>query len=343
MKILQLMAGAKNGGAENFFVRLVSALSAEGIEQQAVIRAHPLRRTELETNGAVVHEAKYGGMLDPFTRIKLKRIANMFSPDIVMSWMNRAAAAIPAGPWINVGRLGGYYNLKYYKKCDYLICNTDAIRDYVIRSDWPGERAVTLPNFIDETRLPAVNRSLFNTPQDCPLIVCMGRLHPNKAFDVIIDVLGRIENARLWIVGDGPLAGELRQKAIDCSVQDRVRFLGWRQDISAIHAAADVFVCPSRHEPLGNVILEAWAMGTPVVAAAAQGPVQLIVDGENGLLVPVDDPEQLAKAIKRVLTDQTLAARLKEKGKECYFKNFSRAVALPEYIDFFTRICDGRK
>ena len=337
------MAGAKNGGAENFFVRLVSALGAEGIEQQAVIRAHPLRRTELETNGIVVHEAKYGGRLDPFTRIKLKRTADAFRPDIVMSWMNRAAAAIPAGPWVNVGRLGGYYNLKYYKKCDYLICNTDAIRDYVVQMNWSGERVVRVPNFIDETRLPPVNRSLFNTPQGCPLIVCMGRLHRNKAFDVIIEALGRIENTCLWIVGDGPMADGLRQKAIDCSVQDRVRFLGWRQDISAIHAAADIFVCPSRHEPLGNVILEAWAMGTPVVAAAAQGPSQLIVDGENGLLVPVDDPEQLALAIKRVLADQALAAHLKEKGKECYSKNFSRAVVVPEYIDFFTRLCVGRK
>ena len=84
-------------------------------------------------------------------------------------------------------------------------------------------------------------------------------------------------------------------------------------------------------------------MGTPVVAAAAQGPSQLIVDGENGLLVPVDDPEQLALAIKRVLADQALAAHLKEKGKECYNKNFSRAVVVPEYIDFFTRLCVGRK
>jgi len=253
--------------------------------------------------------------------------------------MNRASVAAPVGPWINIGRLGGYYNLKYYKNCDYLICNTDDLRNYVVRLNWPGERAVYLPNFIDEERLPPLERTRFNTPQDRPLIVCIGRLHHNKAFDVVIEALCNIENAYLWIVGDGPLAGELRRKAVDCSVQDRVRFLGWRDDIPAIHATADVFVCPSRHEPLGNVILEAWAMEVPVVAAAAQGPAQLIVNGVNGLLVPVDDPGKLSAAIKRVLEDQVLATHLKGKGKECYFKNFSRSVVVPKYIEFFTGLC----
>lgn len=336
------MAGAKTGGAENFFVRLVSALSQEGIEQQAAIRTHSARRTELESNGVVVHEAAYGGMLDPFTRIKLKRLADVFRPDIVMSWMNRASAVAPAGPWINVGRLGGYYDLKYYKKCNYLICNTSDLREYTVKLKWPRDRIVHLPNFIDESRLPAVDRSLFNTPRDRPLIVCFGRLHRNKAFDVMIEALSRIENAYLWITGDGPLAGQLRQLAAEHSVQDRVRFLGWRQDVAAIHAAADVFVCPSRHEPLGNVILEAWALGTPVVAAAAQGPAQLIVDRENGLLVAVDDPEKMAEAIKIVLEDRALAARLKDKGRECYFKNFSRAMVVPQYIEFFSRLGAGR-
>ena len=123
------------------------------------------------------------------------------------------------------------------------------------------------------------------------------------------------------------------------SVQDRVRFLGWRDDVAAIHAAADVFVCPSRHEPLGNVILEAWAYGTPVVAAVSQGPSQLIIDRVNGLLVPVDDPVHMAEAIKQVLGDRALAVRLKDAGKKTYFAEFSRSKVVKKYIEFFTGIC----
>ena len=336
------MAGARTGGAENFFVRLVAALGMEGIIQQAAIRTHPQRRDILEKNGVVVHELSYGGWFDLCTRARLKRISNAFRPDIVMTWMNRATSAAPVGPWITVGRLGGYYDLKYYKKCDHLICNTADLRAYVINKDWPGEKVVYLPNFIDEAGLPAVDRALFATPDDNPLIVCFGRLHRNKAFDVAIDALSRIDQAWLWIVGEGPWAGHLRQKTLEHSVQDRVRFLGWREDVSAIHAAADIFLCPSRHEPLGNVVLEAWAYGTPVVAAASQGPGQLIVDGVNGLLVPVDDAAKMAEAIKLLLADRTLAARLKVAGRECYYKNFSRAVVVKKYIEFFTGICARR-
>ena len=338
MRILQLMAGGRNGGTENFFVRLVTALSDERIVQQAAIRTHRVRRDKLENSGIPVHELSYGGLFDLRTGARLKKIAGDFRPDIVMSWMNRASTAAPTGPWINVGRLGGYYNLKYYKKCAYLICNTPDLCDYVIRKDRPQDKVVCLPNFIDETVAPAIDRASFDTPQDKPLIVCFGRLHENKAFDVMIAALSRIEHAYLWIVGEGPLAGQLQQRAKDHSVQDRVRFLGWRDDVSALHAAADVFVCPSRHEPLGNVILEAWAYGTPVVAACSQGPAQLIVDQVNGLLVPVDNAEKLAEAIKQVLGDHALAARLKDAGKKAYFDKFSRDKVVKKYIDYFNSL-----
>ena len=333
------MAGAATGGAENFFVRLVSALGHEGIIQQAVIRRHPGRKAKLEGNGVVVHEAFYRRLFDPFTRTKLKKTAHAFRPDIVMTWMNRATAVVPVGPWINVGRLGGYYDLKYYKKCDYLICNTADLCAYIVAKGWPRDKVVCLPNFIDETVLPAIDRALFDTPSVCPLIVCCGRLHHNKAFDVMIAALSKIKHAYLWMAGDGPLAGQLQQKAKEYSVQDRVRFLGWREDVSAIHAAADVFVCPSRHEPLGNVILEAWAYGTPVVAASSQGPAQLIVDKVNGLLVPVGDPVKMAEAISLVLADRALATRLKEAGREVYFGKYSRAIVVKKYIEFFNNIC----
>ena len=79
------MAGAASGGAENFFVRLVTALGEEGIDQQAVIRPCPARRSVLERHGVVVHEAPYRGILDLFTRGRLKRIAGTYGPDIVMA------------------------------------------------------------------------------------------------------------------------------------------------------------------------------------------------------------------------------------------------------------------
>ena len=82
--------------------------------------------------------------------------------------------------------------------------------------------------------------------------------------------------------------------------------------------AADICVLPSRWEPFGTVMLEAWAAGTPLVAAASQGPAALIEDGGNGLLVPIDDAPALAAAIGRLIADPALEARLIERGRADY-------------------------
>ena len=211
--------------------------------------------------------------------------------------MNRASSFAPAGPWVNVGRLGGYYNLKYYKNCQYLVCNTNDICKYVIAHGWPEDKVRYIPNFVDEEKIPAISRSEANTPLDAPLIVAAGRLHHNKAMDTLIAAMAFIDDSFLWIVGSGPEESSLKKMVRDLNLQDRVRFLGWQDKISSVYAAADIFVCPSRHEPLGNVVLEAWSQEIPVVATMSEGPRGLISNEINGLLVPVDDPFVMAEGI----------------------------------------------
>jgi glycosyltransferase involved in cell wall biosynthesis len=125
----------------------------------------------------------------------------------------------------------------------------------------------------------------------------MGRLHDAKAHDVTLNALARVSDAVLWIAGTGPLEGDLRQLAHDLGVAERVRWLGWRSDAGALYRAADLVVFPSRFEPLGNVVIQAWAYGKPVIAAEAAGPKALIRDGDDGLLVPINDDVALAEAI----------------------------------------------
>ena len=92
----------------------------------------------------------------------------------------------------------------------------------------------------------------------------------------LLAALAEGPDAYLWLVGTGSLAGVLTSQAASLGLEERVRFLGWREDTAALYAAADLYVCPSRIEPLGNVVIEAWAHNTPVVAAAAAGPAALI-------------------------------------------------------------------
>lgn len=333
--VLQVMAGAKVGGAEAFYMRLVSALQAAGTKQEAIIRKHAERRKVFETAGVPVTELSFGGKFDLFTKKDLKKKAKAFDPDIVMVWMNRAARIAPKGDWTVVGRLGGYYKLKNYQRCDHLIGNTQDIRDYLLSEGWPKERAWYLPNFVNDQKRPAVDRKAFDTPANAPLLLCLGRLHTNKGFDTAIEMLEHLPEAYLWIAGEGKDESALKAQATQAGVSKRVRFLGWRDDAPALLSAADIFLCSSRHEPLGNIVLEAWAHEVPVVAAAAQGPSQLIEDGKTGLLAPVDDAKALAKAAKKLIASKDLCAELVGNAQDVYTEKYSEKTVVAAYQEFF--------
>ena len=341
-RILHAMAGAKVGGAEAFFVRLVCALHKAGEPQRVVIRPNESRIDAIQSAGIGIAEAPFGGVFDMKTTSILRREVDRFTPEIVMSWMSRAARF--AGrvrkrrTFVHVARLGGYYDLKYYRGCDHLIGNTPDIVDYLVREGWPASRAHFVPNFVDATWAPAADRAALDTPADAPALLLLGRLHENKGIDVAIEALADLPHTYLWIAGDGPLRDALGELAASRGVEDRVRFLGWRTDVPALLTACDMLVCPSRHEPLGNVIIEAWAHGAPVVAAESAGPSWLIEDGKNGLLVPIDDAGALAKAVGGLMADHLRRQQLVAGGRAAYEARFTETSVVAEYRALFDRL-----
>ena len=342
LRVLQAMAGAPHGGAEAFFTRLVIALHRAGLSQRVVIRRDAARAAKLRAAGIEPIELPFGGLLDIATPLALARVLRDFRPQIVLSWMSRATRMMPprmlAGGYTHAARLGGYYDLKYYRRCDHLVGNTRAIVDYARKGGWAAERVHYLPNFVDAAPAKPVDRAQFDTPQDATLVLGLGRLHPNKGFDAALDAVAKLDGVWFWLAGEGELREPLAAQARRLGIEERVRFLGWREDIAALLASADMLVCPSRHEPLGNVVIEAWAQARPVVAAASDGPAALIVDGKSGLLTPVDDAEALAAAIRRVASDPALAAQLAAGGRAAYESGFTEAAVVRDYLDFFKRI-----
>jgi len=342
MRVLQAMAGSEYGGAEAFFTRLVVALHHAGLEQRVVIRENPARAQTLRDEGIEPVELPFGGMLDFRTRKGLKKEIDDFNPDIVLTWMNRASLKCPEGDFVHAGRLGGYYDLKYYKNCDHLIGNTQDIRDYLLSQGWAAEKAHYLANFVSAEQAEPLDRKELYTPQTAPLVVALGRLHENKAFDVLLEAVSRVPGIYLWIAGEGPLRGELEKLAEKHAVKPRTRFLGWREDTAAILASADLFVCPSRHEPLGNVVIEAWAQGVPVLAADSYGPGTLIEQNETGVLVPVDDAKTMSLAIRNLLADDTLRGHIAEGGNKVYKEKFTEKIVVAQYMDFFNRLMEEK-
>lgn len=337
-RVLQAMAGSEHGGAEAFFERLAPALARAGLEQRVLIRENAERAGVLRAGGIEPVQLDFGGLLDFSTKPAFKREIASFRPDVVMTWMSRATRFCPRGDFIHVARLGGYYDLKYYDRCNHLIGNTPDIVAYAVRGGWPRERAHYLPNFVDCEPMPAIPRATLGVPEEAKLLLALGRLHTNKAFDVLIDALPSLPDMWLLLAGEGPEEAALKERARKLGVADRIRFLGWRRDVGVLYSAADMLVCPSRYEPLGNIVIEAWAHQRPVVAARSMGPSHLIHHDDLGVLVPVDDAASLAEGIRRVFDDPALRARIVAAGRRHYETEFTEQAIVARYLAFFKAI-----
>ena len=103
-----------------------------------------------------------------------------------------------------------------------------------------------------------------------------------------------------------------------------MKFLGWRNDRASLFKTADVCVYPSREEPFGNVVVEAWACGTPLVTTASTGPRWLVRDGKDALMTPVDDVDALSAGIRRLLASPELRASLAAAGRRRVAEEFLR-------------------
>jgi glycosyltransferase involved in cell wall biosynthesis len=333
MLTAQVMAGAPVGGAEVFFERLCAALHRAGEPVLPVIRRDAARVGRLEAAGLAPVQARFGGALDVLTGPMLGRLLRARAPAVVVAWMGRAAAMTPQGRWTLVGRLGGYYDLRRFRRCAHLVGNTRHIVEWMVAQGVPAGRAHYLPNFVpDLLGVAPAARAALGVPDRAPLVLGLGRLHVVKGFDVLIRALAALPEVHAVIAGEGEERGALTRLADACGVGGRVHLPGWRGDGGALLAACDVLVCPSRHEPLGNVVLEGWSAGRPVVAAASVGPAALIRDGEDGVLTPVDDWRAMAAGIARCLEDG--AAGLGAAGRARYAVEFGEAAVVGRWREF---------
>jgi glycosyltransferase involved in cell wall biosynthesis len=185
---------------------------------------------------------------------------------------------------------------------------------------------------------PALERTEFGTPQNAPLAVALGRLHPNKGLDLLIRAAALIPDLYVWIAGEGPERSSLEALARDMGAGERVKFLGWRGDRAALYKAADVCVYPPREEPFGNVVIEAWSCGVPIVTTASTGPSWLVHKDEDAILTPIDDVEALAEGIRRVVGSKPLAQKLIAAGRRRVAEEFSENAIVRRYIELFEKV-----
>lgn len=337
LKVAHIMAGAAAGGAELFYERLCTAQAASGLSVLATIRRDPARAQRLRAGGVNPVELPFGGLADLLTRPRLRRTLRTFAPRVVVTWMNRAARFTPKGDWVLAGRLGGFYDLSYYQRCSHLIGNTRGLVQWMREQGWPQDRTHYLPNFATDLAdtAPVWPACI---PHGTPFLLALGRLHRNKGFDVLIRAMRRVPHIPLVIAGEGPERAALEDLARREGVAERVHMPGWAADPGGLIRACTILVCPSRHEPLGNVVIEGFSATRPVVAAAAQGPTELIRTLDNGVLAPLEDDAGLAAALSEVLDTPSLAQRIAQAGRQDYDTAFAAPPVLAAWQQFLSTV-----
>ncbi|UCG50630.1 MAG: glycosyltransferase [Candidatus Latescibacterota bacterium] len=220
-----------------------------------------------------------------------------------------------------------------------------AINEAGLRTD----KVITIANGIDVASLAscvapetARHKANMGFGVDDPVIGLVARLSPEKNHTTLIEAFGRvvqeIDTARLVLVGAGELREKLRDQVRQMGLADSVKFIGEQKDIGAILSVFDVFALPSKEEGLGITLLEAMAVGVPVVATRVGGIPEIVEDGVTGKMVPPGDPAKLAEAILWVLKNPGEAMAMTEKARDLVTQRFGIEQMTAKYEEVYWEI-----
>jgi glycosyltransferase involved in cell wall biosynthesis len=181
------------------------------------------------------------------------------------------------------------------------------------------ENGIHLEKYTKRADRTAVRRVL-NTPEEAVVFCFVGRLTEQKGIDVFLRAIkmlpGQSGAFRVWLVGDGPLRSELEQYVAKENLGSIVQFLGYRSDVPEILQASDVFVLPSRYEAMPISLLEAMAAGLPCVVTSVGDNAKIVEDGTTGIVVPPENPEALATALRKMLADSEMRQAMGEAARK---------------------------
>jgi glycosyltransferase involved in cell wall biosynthesis len=222
----------------------------------------------------------------------------------------------------------------------HLAVGSGAAREIERLCGLPSGSVQPVPNGIPD--LPA-GRSGYDRGRWPGFVVgAVGRLHPQKGFDVLVRAVGQLPDVRLVLVGDGPERGALERLADMLGMRSRLTVTGWTDEPRAYLPSFDAVAVPSRFEGLPLALLEAMLAGRAVVATGVGSMPDAVLDGTTGLVVPVNDAPALAAALRRLLADAGLRARLGTAARDLVCRRFTSAAMAAAYENVYAEILRHR-
>lgn len=340
---------------------LVTLMGLRALGHRTMLVAHPggqLRQRAAE--GLDLMPLAPRTEMDLAAAWRLSRLIKQLRPDVVhahdphgvaMAALALSMSTVLAKPPLVASRRvdfhlrGNSLSRWKYRQVDCFICASDAIRRMLIADGVPDSRAVTVHEGIDLERAasatPAKLHEELWLPHQAPIVGNVAALVPHKGQKHLVEaaslVVRQVPDARFVIAGEGELRGALEKQIKEHRLEKHVILAGFRPDALSVHKAFDVFVMSSVTEGLGTSLLDAMACGKPIVATAAGGIPEVVIDGVTGLVVPPRDHEAMAGAIVRLLNDERLRRRMGDAGLARAIERFSAERMVQDTLRVYER------
>jgi len=217
----------------------------------------------------------------------------------------------------------------------------------------PPNRTVVIPLGLDLANLLGLTSSATNLrshlgiPHDAVVIGYVGRFVPIKNLPVLVEGFASAARSdpRLWLVmaGDGPLRPAIESAVRAAGIQDRVRLLGWCEDLPALYSTMDVCALASLNEGTPVALIEAMAAARPVVATSVGGVVDLVAHGQTGMLVPPQDPVKLGEAIRQLAENADERARMGQAARRDVSARFSHSRLITDIASLYDAVLSEKR
>jgi glycosyltransferase involved in cell wall biosynthesis len=341
LRIAHVITAFDRGGAERVLLKTVQRLDAERFHSSIVsLRSPgPLSDAALRLGVSVVHLGM-GRRPGPLTLWRLARFLRRQRIDVVHAYLYDATIASRLAGWIAgvpVVLTSTRASLEYLPRYAWwvdratarlsrrIIAVSRGTAKFITKQEKiPAAKVLVIPNGVDTDEFRPGDRptarARWHIPSGAAVVACVGRLHAQKGHTYLLQALQslRSESPRIIciVAGEGPLREALEAEVAARDLTDVCRLVGDVSDITSVYAAADVIASPSLYEGMPNTVLEAMAVGRPVIATAVQGSEDIVRSGETGLLVPPGDAEALLGALRQLLRAPELRASMGNRARE---------------------------
>jgi len=368
IRVLSLISNQTVMGASKVVMEFCSQASHVGIECTPVCLVRGAGGTSeyaeaLQEAGIRCERVVERGRFDPRGLMQLAALIRKYRPDVIEAHGHREAFYLLALQRLMRFKLVGYFHgwteascwtregsvlsAMIWRRSPLIITVCQDFKRRLCRLGVSASRVHVFHNGIDpdlNLAMPASAdaRRELNVPPGIPLMAVIGRLSGEKGQANFLRAFARVAERRsdvkAVIVGEGPDHPRLVDLARELRLDSRVVFTGYQRDVRRYYEAADLLVVPSKSEGIPNVVLEAMLFGVPVVSTRVGGIPEIIRDRWNGVLVPPEDPPELARAIVEVITDKALARRLARTAREETLPGFTTLERCAKIADFYRKI-----